>query len=88
MYYGDDWFGMASMTHFGPRDGVRPGGRLLRLAVSCPRCGSRPAMRVTECAVRAVAELPPGGVLGTYQCQRRGCGEIYDLTVAAYLGAS
>jgi hypothetical protein len=88
MFYGDDWFGMASLAQFGPLEGGRPGGRLLRLAVSCPGCGSRPALRVTECAVRAVLELPPAARLGTYQCQRRRCGVVYDLTVAAYLRAS
>jgi hypothetical protein len=77
----------------GPRAGARPedphpGGRLMRLAVSCPRCGSRPAMRVTEEALRAIAHHPPGERLGTYQCQRRQCGHIYDLTAAAYQHAS
>jgi len=63
------------------------GARLLRLGVSCPRCGSRPALRVTEDAVRAVAHHPPGERLGTYQCQRRQCGTVYELTAAAYQNA-
>jgi hypothetical protein len=63
-------------------------GRLLRLAVSCPRCGSRPALRVTEETVRAVVEAAEEDRLGTYQCHRRGCGTIYDLTAAAYQNAS
>ncbi|CAN5761879.1 MAG: hypothetical protein M3418_11365 [Gemmatimonadota bacterium] len=59
-------------------------GRLLRLAVSCPECGARPALRITEAAAQAVAEEPPEKRLGTYQCHRRRCGRVYDLTAAAY----
>jgi hypothetical protein len=39
--------------------GVRRAGQLLRLAASCPGCGARPALRVTDDAVRAVAGHPP-----------------------------
>jgi len=63
------------------------GGRLLRPAASCPRCGARPAMRVTAAMVRALAGHDAGTRLATYQCQRRGCGAIYDLSVGAYLRA-
>ncbi len=63
-------------------------GRLLRVAASCPRCGARPAMRVTEAMVEALAGADAGMRLGTYQCQRRGCGAIYDLVASAYLRAS
>ena len=63
-------------------------GRLLRPAASCPRCGARPAMRVTEAMVHAVSGQPAEARLGTYQCQRRGCGAIYDLVAGAYLRAS
>lgn len=72
------------------RDEVAAGRhvRLLRLGVSCPRCGARPALRITEDAARAVAHHPPGERLATYQCQRRQCGNIYDLTAAAYHHAS
>jgi len=71
----------------GPQEAPEP-GRLLRPAASCPRCGARPAMRVTEAMVRAVAGHEAGTRLGTYQCQRRGCGAIYDISAAAYLRAS
>lgn len=54
-------------------------GRLFRLAVSCPRCGSRPALRVTEEVVRGLARPTGDTRIGTYQCHRRGCGTIYDL---------
>ncbi len=63
-------------------------GRLLRLAVSCPHCGARPALRITEAAVRAVEHEPPEKRLGTYQCHRRRCGTVYDLPAAAYQRAS
>ncbi len=62
-------------------------GRLLRPAASCPRCGARPAMRVTAAMVRALAGEDAGTRAATYQCQRRGCGAIYDLSVGAYLRA-
>lgn len=63
-------------------------GRLLRPAAACPRCGARPAMRVTAAMVRAVAGMPAGVRVATYQCQRRGCGAIYDIGAGAYLRAS
>ncbi len=63
------------------------GGRLLRPAASCPRCGARPAMRVTAAMVRALAGEDAGTRLATYQCQRRGCGAIYDLSVGACVRA-
>jgi hypothetical protein len=63
-------------------------GRLLRPAAACPRCGARPAMRVTQVLVHALDGQPAGARVGTYQCQRRGCGAIYDISVAAYQRAS
>jgi len=66
---------------------VEEDGRLLRPAASCPRCGARPAMRVTLAMVRALDGQPAAVRVGTYQCQRRGCGAIYDLSVGAYLRA-
>ncbi len=57
------------------------GGRLVRLTTSCPRCGSRPAMRVTEDLVRGIHAPEDLTRIGTYQCHRRGCGTIYDLYV-------
>ncbi|HEV2734500.1 MAG TPA: hypothetical protein VGV85_06655 [Longimicrobiaceae bacterium] len=61
------------------------GGRLVRLTTSCPRCGSRPAMRVTEDLVRGIHTPEELTRIGTYQCHRRGCGTIYDLYVDARL---
>jgi len=83
----DDWMPLRWAAWVMERAEV-PGGRLLRPAVSCPRCGARPAFRITEDVVRAVAHYPPGERLGTYQCQRRQCGTIYDLTAAAFQNAS
>jgi hypothetical protein len=63
-------------------------GRLLRLAASCPHCGSRPAVRVAADVVQAVAAHPPATRLATYQCQRRRCGAIFDLTAHAFQQAT
>lgn len=62
--------------------------RLLRLAASCPRCGSRPAVRVTPAVVHAMARQQPDTRMGTYQCQRRRCGAIFDLAARAFQQAS
>jgi hypothetical protein len=62
--------------------------RLLRVAASCPRCASRPALRVTPAAVRALEGTDPSIRMGTYQCQRRGCGALYDLSAEAFQKAS
>ncbi|HEX2188980.1 MAG TPA: hypothetical protein VHG51_08795 [Longimicrobiaceae bacterium] len=62
------------------------GGRLVRLTTSCPRCGSRPALRVTEELLLGLEPPAAGDTrIGTYQCHRRGCGTIYDLYVGAHL---
>ncbi|MFL5542053.1 MAG: hypothetical protein ACJ8J0_23905 [Longimicrobiaceae bacterium] len=60
---------------------------LLRPAAACPRCGARPAMRVTAAMVEALRDRPDDERVATYQCQRRGCGAVYDLTAGAYLHA-
>lgn len=60
---------------------------LLRPAAACPRCGARPAMRVTAAMVEALHGRPEDERVATYQCQRRGCGAVYDLTAAACLHA-
>jgi hypothetical protein len=62
--------------------------RLLRVAASCPRCSSRPALRVTPAVVRALASTLPATRVATYQCQRRGCGAVYDVTAEAFQKAS
>lgn len=62
--------------------------RLLRLAASCPRCGSRPAVRVTQAVVQAMARQPPTTRMATYQCHRRRCGAIFDISAQAFQQAS
>ncbi|HEX8208790.1 MAG TPA: hypothetical protein VF584_01290 [Longimicrobium sp.] len=62
--------------------------RLLRVAASCPRCASRPALRVTPAVVHALEGTDPAIRVGTYQCQRRGCGALYDLSAEAFQKAS
>ena len=62
-------------TEFGP---------LAVPALVCPRCGARPALRISEAAIRMAGGQPPGRRIGTYKCQRRGCGAIYDVTAAAF----
>lgn len=61
--------------------------RLLRLAVRCPACGSRPAIRVTAPAVRDAAKHPPEERLATYKCHRQTCGTLYDLQDGAFRDA-
>jgi hypothetical protein len=63
-------------------------GPLLRPAASCPRCGSRPALRATAALTAAVRSRPPEERLGTYQCQRRECGQVYALLAQHFHDAS
>ncbi|MET0399792.1 MAG: hypothetical protein ABW277_23595 [Longimicrobiaceae bacterium] len=67
------------------QEGEPAGAQLLRLASNCPRCGSRPALRITGEVARLLADGAQGARLGTYQCQRRGCGAIYDLVAGEFL---
>ncbi len=67
------------------RDEEEAGTRLLRLASNCPRCGCRPALRITGEVARLLTDEAQGARLGTYQCQRRGCGAIYDLVAGEFL---
>jgi hypothetical protein len=60
---------------------------LLRPAATCPRCGSRPALRLTGSLVAALQAQPAERRMATYQCQRRGCGAVYDLPAAAFRSA-
>ena len=61
---------------------------LLRPDAACPRCGARPAMRVTRALVRALRDQAADTRVATYQCQRRGCGAVYDLLAGACVRAS
>lgn len=79
---------MRSETDAGDAAGWADGVRLLRVAASCPRCGTRPALRVAEPVVRAADGRAPQERLATYQCQRKHCGMIFDLTAGAFQHAS
>lgn len=68
-----------------PESAAQEGEQLLRLASNCPRCGSRPALRITGGVARLLTDEAQGARLGTYQCQRRGCGAIYDLVAGEFL---
>jgi hypothetical protein len=58
-------------------------GRMRAPAVTCPRCGSRPALRLSEALVEAFPDESGSREIGSYKCQRRGCGYIYRITAAA-----
>lgn len=62
-------------------------GRAFVLAAACPQCGWRPAKRVYEAHVRAVATLHPDIPLDSIKCQRNDCGHIYNITAGAYQNA-
>jgi hypothetical protein len=68
-----------------PREEEPSGAQLLRLASNCPRCGCRPALRISREVARLLTDEAHGALLGTYQCQRRGCGAIYDLVAGEFL---
>jgi hypothetical protein len=77
----------------GAAEEARPGAvkrepEFLELAVTCPACRSRPAMRITGEAAEYALRLAPEVTICTYKCRRKGCGTIYPITAAAYQGAS
>jgi hypothetical protein len=46
-------------------------------------------MRLTrELADLVGAYVPPDVRVATYQCQRRGCGAVYEIHASAFLGAA
>ena len=61
---------------------------LLRPDAVCPRCGSRPALRISRETVIALAHLGDDVRAATYQCQKRSCAQRYDITVAECRRAS
>lgn len=58
--------------------------RLRELSVACPKCGRRPAHRITEVVRKVFLGLPEDMLVGTIQCQARECRCIFDLTARAY----
>ena len=71
-----------------PRPARQQRKPLLRLAVSCPRCGARPAVRITPALVEKLSAEPAELHLATYQCHRQKCNHVYDIMAAAYHRAS
>ena len=51
----------------------------LRATVVCPKCGTRPAVRFPGWLLDEHANDPPTRIVQTYQCHRRGCGNIYPI---------
>jgi hypothetical protein len=45
-------------------------------------------MRVTAAMVHALRDRPADERVATYQCQRRGCGAVYDLAASAFARAA
>jgi hypothetical protein len=62
--------------------------RLYAAMAGCPRCGTRPALRLSGWVVQKVAGEPSERKVGSYKCQRRNCGIIYDLTAGAVLAGA
>ena len=65
-----------------------PRERITAPASACPRCGTRPALRVEEWVVERLGGEPAERRVGSYKCQRRNCGMIYDITAGALRGAA
>lgn len=59
---------------------------LIRLAVTCPRCGRSPNLRIFRAALGAYRDSPPDEPVGTIQCI--GCREVYVVTARAYQEAA
>lgn len=53
---------------------------LLALDVECPKCGTKPNIRVTGAFLELVQEAPPEHVLGTWECQGPRCSEMVEIT--------
>lgn len=60
--------------------------RVVAPMTGCPRCGTRPALRVSGWVVEKLVGEPPERRVESYRCQRRNCGAIYDITAGALLG--
>lgn len=60
--------------------------RMYGVLASCPRCGARPALRVSGWVLERMVDEDPQRRAASYKCQRRSCGEIYDVTAGALRG--
>jgi hypothetical protein len=57
--------------------------RLCGVPASCPACGARPALRLSAWLVERLRAEDPRRRVGSYKCQRRSCGRIYDILAGA-----
>ena len=55
---------------------------LVQLAIACPNCGRREARRVAAWRLELYRAQPRDRVTETVRCR---CGELYPVTVEAYL---
>ena len=58
---------------------------LLVLAIKCPRCGKRPAVRISESERERKMDEDDDETVMSYKCR---CGEVYVMTAKAYKGAA
>ena len=58
----------------------------LLLAIKCPRCGKRPAVRIPEGERDKRLDDADDDEVMSYGC--RYCGEVYPITAKAYKGAA
>lgn len=63
-------------------------GALLRVQANCPRCGTRPALRLTKTASTVLNACEANTLVATVQCQRRGCSAIYEIRSQDCVAAS
>lgn len=56
------------------------GSRALPPGVACPRCSTRPALRVTPALEYAAGDLPNDAPALTYACHAVYCGHVYTIT--------
>lgn len=60
--------------------------RLLRTTARCPRCGTRPRIRIPDGERELSLHQPPDAVKQTYQCHH--CGHTYPVTALDYQSAA
>ena len=59
---------------------------LLLLDIKCPRCGKRPAVRISEGERAKKMGDADNETVMSYECRR--CKEVYVVTAKAYKGAA
>lgn len=61
---------------------------LLALDLACPRCGTRPNIRILPALAELVSGVDPDQVVGTWGCQGRQCSEKVLITAGMLQRAS